>query len=92
MKIKCLDLQNFMGLKSGRWDFDGENCTVYGDNGIGKTRLASAWSWLWFGKDVENKSNFEIKPIVNEQVQHHVDVSVEACVIIDETEYTFKKI
>lgn len=81
--IQQLKLENFMGIKSFSLDADGGNLKVYGDNGKGKTTLASSLFWLLFGKDSQNRSDFQIKPVENGQDVHMVDSVVEALLHID---------
>ncbi len=38
-KIKSLHLENFKGVKSSTYQFDGNNASAIGQNGAGKTTL-----------------------------------------------------
>ena len=49
MKINTLQLENFEGIKSAAFDFDGQSASIYGDNATGKTTVFNAVTWLLFG-------------------------------------------
>lgn len=65
MRLLKLKLKNFKGIR----DFElvmpeGQtSMSVYGDNATGKTTLFDGFSWLLFGKDSQNRTNFEIKTL-----------------------------
>lgn len=67
MRLLRLQLQDFQG---GTITFEpqGKDDSVYAQNGVGKTRLASAFSWLLSGKNVleqpdSGKGAFDLLPI-----------------------------
>lgn len=60
--IKKMSLLNFKGIKNLTLDFDA-NTNIYGDNGTGKTTIFDAFTWLLFGKNSEDKKDFEIKTL-----------------------------
>lgn len=90
--IKRLTLINFKGIK--RLDIDFENQTdIYGANGTGKTSIADAVNWLWFGKDSSDRKDFEIKTLdfagkVIPMIEHEVS----AVYLINGDEVTMKRI
>ncbi|MDH5299373.1 MAG: AAA family ATPase, partial [Desulfobulbaceae bacterium] len=61
MKLLSLVLTNFKGVKSFTFSPAGNNASVLGDNGTGKTSLADSISWLLFDKDSKGNSKFDIK-------------------------------
>ena len=63
MKLLSLSLKDFKGIEEFSFFPDGNNVTIYGDNGTGKTAIADAFHWLLFGKDSLGQSEFEIKPL-----------------------------
>jgi DNA repair exonuclease SbcCD ATPase subunit len=63
MKLLRLTLRNFKGAEYVLLDANGGDTSVYGDNGTGKTTIADGWFWLLFGKDSQNRKNFEIKTL-----------------------------
>jgi hypothetical protein len=58
--LQRLTLRDFQG---GNYNLeaDGQDVSAFGDNGTGKTRLSSAFSWLLFGKDSLGRKEFDIK-------------------------------
>ena len=63
MKLHTLKLQNFMGIRDFTLDAQGEDVAVYADNGVGKTTIFSAFTWLLRDKDSQNRKDFELKTI-----------------------------
>ena len=63
MKILSLKLTNFKGIRDFTLDAQGDNVSIYGDNATGKTTLFDAFLWLLFGKDSQNKKDFDIKTL-----------------------------
>lgn len=63
MKLLSLFLKDFKGIDELSIFLNGNNVTIYGDNGTGKTAIADAFHWLLFGKDSLGQSEFEIKPL-----------------------------
>ena len=79
MKLLKLKINNFMGIREFILEPSGRNVSVYGDNGKGKTSLFSAFTWLFFGKDSQGKTDFEIKTLdENGNVISGIDHEVEA--------------
>lgn len=63
MKINKLTIRNFKGVKSLEVTPAGASVLVRGANGTGKTTIADAINWLFFGKDSAESANFGIRPI-----------------------------
>lgn len=61
MLLKTLRLTDFKGVRSAEYDFS-EITKIMGQNGSGKSTIATAWFWLWMDKDYELKSNPNIRP------------------------------
>lgn len=83
IRLERLTLTDFQGgtftLEAGGRDVD-----VHGDNGTGKTRLASAFSWLITGKDSLGRSDFAIKNLdAQGEAAHGLEHSVEGVLDID---------
>jgi len=60
--LKSLSLTNFKGIKSLHIDFN-DVTNIHGANETGKTTIFDAFTWLLFGKDSQDKKDFDIKPI-----------------------------
>jgi DNA repair exonuclease SbcCD ATPase subunit len=85
MKILNLKLQNFMGIKNLELKFNGQDANVYGTNAAGKTTCFSAFIWLLFNKDSQNRSDFEIKTLgSNGEPEHGLEHSVEAVLELED--------
>ena len=65
MRLLKLSLKNFKGIREFEMVMpEGQtSMSVYGDNATGKTTLFDGFSWLLFGKDSQNRTNFEIKTL-----------------------------
>ena len=82
MHLNRLTLRNFKGCRFFELIINGQDCSVFGDNGTYKTTLYDSFLYLMFGKDSQNKSDFEIKtlspagePLHN--LEHEVEAELE---------------
>ena len=93
MKLQSLKLTNFQAGNE-HFEFNGEDMNVFADNGVGKTRLASSFSWLLFGKDSLNKSDFPILPIDTDgdRITDITEAEVEGVLVFDELTVTLRKV
>lgn len=74
MRLLRLELQDFQGLRRFALEAGGENCTVYGTNGTGKTTIANAISWLLFDKPYTGEKNYSPKTVDEDGRElHHLD-------------------
>ncbi|MBT9168349.1 MAG: hypothetical protein DDT19_01694 [Syntrophomonadaceae bacterium] len=79
MKLLKATYRNFKGLKDYTFEPRGHNATVWGDNATGKTTLYDGILWLLFGKDSQNKKDFDIKTLTPDgQPIHNLNHEVEA--------------
>jgi len=77
LTINKLTLKNFKGIKDFTLEPNG-NTSVFGDNGTGKTTVQDGVSWLFFGKDSQGKSDFQLKPVTKDgQERHNLETEVE---------------
>jgi DNA repair exonuclease SbcCD ATPase subunit len=88
IRLESLKMENFQGLKSFTFSPNGSNVSVFGRNAAGKSTIFNAFTFLLFGKNSENRADFEIKPIGSSGI----DVSVESSLSIDGSPLTLKKI
>ena len=56
MKILNMKLQNFMGIRDLELNLNGNDANIWGTNAAGKTTCFSAFMWLLFNKDSQNRS------------------------------------
>ena len=74
MKLIKLELQNFQGIRRFALDAYGENCTIYGTNGVGKTTIANALTWLLFDKPYTGEKGYTPKTVGEDGRElHHLD-------------------
>ena len=91
--LKSLKLENFKGIKDLSVDFNNDITNIYADNGLGKTTIFDAYTWLLWDKDSLNRKDFSIKPYdKNGEEIHNLESSVEGVLLFDDTELTLKKI
>ncbi|KKM05917.1 hypothetical protein LCGC14_1749260 [marine sediment metagenome] len=84
IRLKRLELRNFMAIKKFVFEPNGKNATVKGANATGKTTLASGFRWLFFGKNVDDKTDFAIKGTDKSgQAVSNLDHTVRATLEID---------
>ncbi len=92
MKIKKLVIKNFKGLRTYVFEPNGQDCSIFGDNGTFKTTLADSFSWLLFSKDSLNKSDFEIKALdADGEAAHGLEHEVTGVFDQDGRELTLRK-
>lgn len=92
IKLKSLHIQNFKGCKDRMIEF-GDKTRISGANATGKTTVFDAFTWLLFGKDSLGSASFDIRPLdENGKMIDCIEISVEAVVVVDEDEYSLKKV
>lgn len=91
--LKKMSLVNFKGIRSAEFDFNPTVNTVLGDNATGKTTIMNAFLWCLFGKDIEDRKDFEIKTYDKDGVIiPRIDHSVELVLDVDSKEITLKRV
>lgn len=90
--LQCLSLTNWKGQKELTIDFHGRQTTISADNGIGKSRIKDAFTWLLFGKDSLDRKDFEIFTIENGKALEKVDAEVEGVLTVDGVTVTLKRV
>lgn len=78
MRINTLKIKNFRNIKELELSFKDVNILI-GKNGVGKTTVLNAISWLFTGKSFTNKS-IQVKPIENGIIKQQVSTLVEATI------------
>ena len=94
IKLNSLRLENFMKFRDFTFEPKGRNSTIVGDNGVGKSTIASAFSWLLFDKDIHGNgtSNFSVKTRDDkDKIIPGIDHTVESVLEIDGTPLTLSK-
>lgn len=75
IKVVSMKLTNFKGIVQADVRFNGVT-HVKGDNATGKSTLFNAFLWLLFGKDAEDRKDFEIKTIGMSRAEHEVQAEM----------------
>ena len=93
IRIKQLTLRNWRGEKERTTIFNTDGPTfICGANGLGKSRHFDAFCWLLFGKDSQDRKDFEIRTHdADGNILHRCECSVEAVILIDGVENTLKR-
>lgn len=89
--LKSLTFCNFKGEKERTTNFNADVTTISGDNGMGKSRHFDAFIWLLFGKDTQDRKDYEVKTRINGQELHNVECSVSGVIVVDGKEITLKR-
>jgi DNA repair exonuclease SbcCD ATPase subunit len=94
MKLLCLRLAEFKGIRSFELTTDGDDCLIRGENASGKSSLLDAFCWLLWGKDSLDQANFEIKRLEPDGtpvsgLDHEVEAELE---LADGRRMTLKKV
>lgn len=92
ISIKKLELHNFKGIRSLTIDFK-KTTDISGANETGKTTIFDAFTWVLFGKDSTDKSQFDIKTLDKNNVaipkiEHSVTVTLD----VNGTEVILKRV
>lgn len=88
MKILKMRLENFQGVKELEIEPNGESCSIYGDNGTGKSTVYNAFTWLMYGKPSTQEKNYTPKTTGSHNLHHSVEMVVE---LADGSHMTLKK-
>ncbi len=89
--LKSLTLCNFKGEKERTTNFNPDITTISGGNGMGKSRHFDAFVWLLFGKDTQDRKDYEVKTRINGEELHNVECSVSGVIVVDGQEITLKR-
>lgn len=90
-KIINLQLKNFKKVADRTINFE-DKTTIGGDNATGKTTLFDAFTWLLFGKDSQERKDFEIKPRKEDNsTTDKLEVEVSGTLLVNGSETTLKR-
>lgn len=92
IKFKKIRIRNFRGLVSFDANLEGRPVRIAGANGLGKSSVADAITWVLFGKDSRRRTAFPIDPVDDAgRIIHNLDVSVELEMLIDGQPTTLRR-
>ena len=93
MKLLTLKLENFQGIKSAEFKFNGKSTSIYGDNATGKTTVFNAMTWLLFDKSSTGSKNFTPQTKGPKGDLHFLDHSAEGIFSLEDSRIiTLKKV
>lgn len=85
IKIVKLNLKNFKGITDLEVFINAEDFNIFGANATGKTTIVDSFVWLLFGKDSQNKADFEIKTLNPDGTnKNNLEHQVSAELLIDD--------
>lgn len=91
IQLKGLAIKNLKGIKDLTITF-GQNTTISGANGSGKTTIFDAFTWVLFGKDSTDRKDFNIKPLdTNTKTNRHLVTDVTATLLVGDFTTTIRK-
>ncbi|MFA5528414.1 MAG: ATP-binding protein, partial [Peptostreptococcales bacterium] len=92
IELAKLELLNFKGIKEKTIGF-GKETNIYGRNETGKTTIFDSFTWLLFGKDSTNRSDFNIKTLdKNGEFIHGLDHQVTGILLVDGKEVILRRL
>lgn len=92
LTLQLMKLTNFKGITSLEVHFDQHVQNIYGQNGVGKSTLFTAFLWCLFGKDAEGRSDYQVKTTDETGAEvHHLENTVELLLRADNQEITLKR-
>lgn len=92
IRLSKLSLLNFKGIKEFTTEFT-DLTTISADNGVGKTTIHDAFTWLLFGKDSTDNTVFDIKTLdQNNRPIHHLDHQVTGEIMCDGVKTVFRRV
>lgn len=90
--IEKLSLKNFKGIKELSVNF-GKETTILGDNATGKTTVFDAFTYLLFDKDSEDRKDFNIKTLdENNKVIEKIEHEVSGTINVDGHKFELRKV
>lgn len=93
IKLRELILINFKGIKHMVIHPNDDITNIMGDNGTGKTTIADGNNWLLFGKDTEDRKDFNIKTLdANNNPIHYLDHEVHGVYDVDSRTIRLRKV
>ncbi len=94
IRLIKLKIRNFKGIKSFFLSSPkGKSLNIYGDNETGKSTVMNAFYWCLFGKDSNEKQDFNIKFIYEDgKVETKKEHEVEVTFLVDGEKKKFKRI
>lgn len=90
--LKSLSFINWKGEKERTTTFNDVETTISGENGLGKTRHFDAFMWLLFGKDSQDRKDFQIKTLVNGKPLDKANCEVSGILMVNDEEIRLRRV
>lgn len=91
--LKTITLKNFKGIEDATFNFESGETFIHAQNGAGKTSLNDADLWCKFGKDHEDRADYQLKRFDEKgEIVHRIDTEVELTYLVDGVELKLKRI
>lgn len=92
IRVVRMLLTNFKGIRSLEVNFDPEVTNIFGDNATGKSTMMDAFLWTLFGKDSQNRADFNIKTLdANGKALPKLEHEVIVVISVDGVETVFRR-
>lgn len=92
IRVVRMILTNFKGIRSLEVNFDPEVTNIFGDNATGKSTMMDAFLWTLFGKDSQNRADFNIKTLdANGKALPKLEHEVVVVLSVDGVETVFRR-
>ena len=92
IKLHKLTAENFKGASFSIDLGAGDNAVITAANGIGKTRVLDAFTWLLRAKNAEGREDFSVRPLdADNQMIPGLIVKVEGVIAFDDEIHTLRK-
>jgi hypothetical protein len=92
IRVVRMLLTNFKGIRSLEVNFDPEVTNIFGDNATGKSTMMDAFLWTLFGKDSQNRADFNIKTLdANGKALPKLEHEVVVVISVDGVETVFRR-
>jgi len=92
IKLHKLTAENFKGASFSIDLGDGDNAVITAANGIGKTRVLDAFTWLLRAKNAEGREDFSVRPLdADNQMIPVLVVKVEGVIAFGDEIHTLRK-
>lgn len=89
--LRSLTLTNWRGERCRTTNFDAISTTIAGGNGLGKSRHFDAFMWLLFGKDRQDRKDFNVKSIVDGRPLMKTECEVIGVLNVDGEDITLRR-
>ena len=91
--LHSITLTNWRGEKNRTTEFNVDAPTyICGNNGLGKSRHFDAFCWLLFGKDSQDRKDFELRTYdEHHEPLHRCECSVSAIISVDGVQHNLKR-